>query len=91
MLRGFRVRSLVGRSQGSLPIPGMKVSGKQPARDCGDQGEKRVTNPHEVLVVPLAVPDRAISSYCQIPQDNLLSLVTRFPCGEKAIDAELTD
>ena len=91
MLRGFRSVLWVGRSQGSLPIPGMKVSGKQPAQDCGDQSQERVTNPHEVLGCAAGGPNRALPVMIKSPKTNLLSVVTRFPCGEKAIDAELTD
>src|SRR5271166_1877652 len=37
--------------------------GEQPARDCGDHGEKRVTNPHEVLGCAAGGPNRVTSNY----------------------------
>jgi hypothetical protein len=54
----------------------MKVSGKQPARDCGDQGEKRVTDPNEAHGQASGSPDD-ISGYGKISQDKLI------PAGDK--------
>ncbi len=76
MLSRLESRLGAGQSRLSLPIPGMENSGKQPAKDCGDQRKERVTSADEVHGRASGSPDD-ISGYGKSCQDMLI------PAGDK--------